>query len=659
MTELTWDGKYDGHGRRVAPLRVALPFQTVETVNESANERQKTLDLFSAGRDVEWRNRLIWGDKKYVLPALVDELTGSVDLIYIDPPFGTGQDFTFTVTVEDEEFEKQPSLIEQKAYRDTWSVSREARTRGATEVDAYLEWFYGMAVQLRELLSERGSLYVHLDDGVNHGVKLLLDDVFGRECFINEIIWKRSDAKGDVGQGARHLGRVNDVLLLYSKTNQYTWNQQYTPLDPGYVERFYRYTDPDGRRWKLDNMLGPGGAAKGNPYYPVMGVSRHWRYSKKRMEELIAQGRVVQTSPGAVPMYKRYLDESKGAPLTTNWGDISLIRGWSAEKVGYQTQKPVALLERILRLSSNEGDLVLDCVAGSGTTAVAAERLGRRWIVADIGRFAVHTTRKRLLGTAAVRPFIVQNLGKYERQLWQAAEFGDAAPARITAYRRFILEMYKAKPIDGYAWLHGVKQGRLVHVGTVDSPVTAGDVKQIAAEFGRAVGTGTDAPSKRSVDVLGWDFAFELNETARATANRAGLDVHFWKIPREVLDKRAIEEGDVRFFELAALSVDVAVKGRDVTLKLAEFIIPTDDVPEDVQRAITEWSQWIDYWAVDWDNRGDAFHNEWQTYRTRKQPILERTACHSYDSPGGRQVVVKVIDILGNDTTKAISVEVV
>lgn len=658
MTELKWDGKYDERGRRVAPLRVALPFQTVETVNESAKERQKTLDLFSAGRDVGWRNRLIWGDKKYVLPALVDELAGAVDLIYIDPPFGTGQDFTFTVSVDDEEFEKQPSVIEQKAYRDTWSVSREARARGATEVDAYLDWFYGMAVQLRDLLSDRGSLYVHLDDGVNHGVKLLLDEVFGRERFINEIVWKRSDAKGDVGQGARHLGRVNDVLLLYAKTDQYTWNQQYTPLDAGYVERFYRYTDADGRRWKLDNMLGPGGAAKGNPFYPVMGVSRHWRYSKKRMAELIAEGRVVQTSPGAVPMYKRYLDESKGAPLTTNWGDISLIRGWSGEKVGYQTQKPLALLERILRLSSNEGDLVLDCVAGSGTTAVAAERLGRRWIVADIGRFAVHTTRKRLLGTSGVRPFIVQNLGKYERQLWQAAEFGGAAPARISAYRRFILEMYKAKPLDGYAWLHGVKQGRLVHVGTVDSPVTAGDVKQIATEFSRTVGTGADAPTKRAVDVLGWDFAFELNETARATANRAGLDVHFWKIPREVLDKRAIEEGDVRFFELAALSVDVVAHGREVTLRLADFIIPTDDVPEEVQRAITEWSQWIDYWAVDWDNRGDTFHNEWQTYRTRKQPTLERTACHSYDSSGRREIVVKVIDILGNDTTKTLAVEV-
>ena len=648
MTELIWEGKYDKDGRKVTPLRVALPFQAVETVNESTQERQRTLDLFSTGRDTDWRNRLIWGDKKYVLPSLLPEFAGKVDLVYIDPPFATGQDFSFRVEVEDEEFEKQPSVIEMKAYRDTWG-------RG---LDSYLDWFYGMAQLLRELLADTGSLYVHLDDGVCHSAKLLLDEVFGPDRFVNEIIWKRSDAKGDTGQGSRHLGRVNDVILLYTKTDGATWNPQFVTLDPGYVERFYRYSDPDGRRWKMDNMLGPGGAAKGNPYYPVMGVSRHWRYSRQRMQELIDQGRVIQTSPGAVPMYKRYLDESKGTPLTTSWTDISLIRGWSGEKVGYQTQKPVALLERILNISTRQGDLVLDCVCGSGTTAVAAERLGRRWIAADLGRFAVHTTRKRLLSQPGVRPFIVQNLGKYERQLWQLAEFGDQAKDPGVAYRHFILNIYKAEPINGYAWLHGVKHGRMVHVGTVDSPVTVADVKQIAAEFSRAQGTGAGAPTIKSVDVLGWDFAFEMNEVARQTADRAGIDVHFWRIPREVLDKRAVEQGDVRFFELAALGVDVSRHERVITLRLTDFVIPTDDVPEDIQRAITDWSQWIDYWAVDWDNRGDAFHNEWQAYRTQKEPALQRSASHQYEATGSYQVVVKVIDILGNDTTKTFKVEV-
>lgn len=220
------------------------------------------------------------------------------------------------------------------------------------------------------------------------------------------------------------------------------------------------------------------------------------------------------------------------------------------------------------------------------------------------------------------------------------------------------MQTYNAKPIEGYLWLHGLKAGRLVHVGTVDAPVTVGDVRQIATEFRRAVGTGADAPTSKAVDVLGWDFAFELNEVARQEAGRAGIDMHFLRIPREVLDRRAVEQGDIRFFELAALSVDTECRGREVEISLKDFIIPLDDVPDEIQRAITDWSQWIDYWAVDWDNRGDAFHNEWQTYRTRREPKLRKTATHTYAESGEFNIVVKVIDILGNDTTKTIGVAV-
>jgi hypothetical protein len=258
-----------------------------------------------------------------------------------------------------------------------------------------------------------------------------------------------------------------------------------------------------------------------------------------------------------------------------------------------------------------------------------------------------------------VRPFVVQNLGKYERQAWQAAEFGAAAEARQAAYRQFMLDTYHARPIAGYTWLHGVKNGRMVHVGSVDAPVSPGDVAQIAAEFRRAVGSGADAPRTNGVDVLGWDFAFELNEVARQQAALAHIELRFVRIPREVLEKRAVEQGDVRFFELAALQVDVSQKGRAVTLTLADFCIPLDDVPDDVQKAITNWAQWIDYWAVDWDNHGDTFHNEWQTYRTRQSRDLQKSVSHTYDAPGTYTVVVKVIDILGNDTTKTLKVEVV
>jgi adenine-specific DNA-methyltransferase len=330
------------------------------------------------------------------------------------------------------------------------------------------------------------------------------------------------------------------------------------------------------------------------------------------------------------------------------------------EWLGYNTQKPENLIERMVQMSSEEGDLILDCFCGSGTTSAVAEKLNRRWIACDLGRFAIHTTRKRLLSIPNVKPFVVQNLGKYERQAWQAAEFGgaDKAAAVIANYRRFILELYGARPLQGYAWLHGVKHGRMVHVGAVDAPVSTGDVTAIVTEFKRAVGTGQDAPSTNGVDVLGWDFAFELNEVAKQQAAQANINVRFVRIPREVLDKKAVEQGDIRFFELAALSVGVKKAKRDVTLTLTDFVIPPDDVPEEVSRAIKHWSQWIDYWAVDWDNKSDTFHNEWQTYRTRKSNDLQKTVTHTYDEAGEYTVVVKVIDILGNDTTKTLKVKV-
>jgi adenine-specific DNA-methyltransferase len=658
MTELVWDGKYDDTGREIAPPKIALPFQTVETVNESTADRDRMQDLFASGNPTEWRNRLIWGDKKYVLPSLVREFAGKVDLVYIDPPFATGGDFSFTATVPDDpdsdgdevevSFVKQPSVIEQKAYRDTWG-------RG---LDGYLQWLSEAAHFLRELLSESGSVYVHLDWHVSHYAKVVLDGIFGSENFRNEIVWKRSDAKGDATQGSKHFARVHDVILYYGKSGASTWNTLYTPLSKEYADGFYKYKDPDGRRWKMENMLGPGGAAAGNPSYEVMGVRRYWRYSREKMQALVDAGLVVQTKPGNVPMQKKYLDESKGVQLGTWWDDISMIRGWSAEKAGYSTQKPEALLDRILRASSNEGGLVLDCFCGSGTTAVVAEKLNRRWIACDLGRFAIHTTRKRLLGTPGIKPFVVQNLGKYERQAWQSAEFGESAEAATQRYRQFVIELYHAQPVTGYVWLHGNKSGRMVHVGSVDAPVTRADVTGIVTEFKKAIGKGKDAPARSGVDILGWDFAFELNETAKQDAELAGINLRLIRIPRELLEKKAVEQGDIKFFELAALGVSVKKKAKTVTLELTDFTIPLDDVPDDVQKAVTHWEQWIDYWAVDWNNSDDTFHNEWQTYRTRKDKGLARSTSNTYAEAGKYRVVVKVIDILGNDTTKLMQVEV-
>lgn len=286
-----------------------------------------------------------------------------------------------------------------------------------------------------------------------------------------------------------------------------------------------------------------------------------------------------------------------------------------------------------------------------------AEKLGRRWITCDLGRFAIHTARKRLLSIEGVQPFVVQNLGKYERQAWQAAEWEDTAAgrAREAAYRQFILQLYGAQALPGGTWTHGLKAGRLVHVGAVDAPVTEGDLKAIVREvFKRAGAEGATA----SADILGWDFAFELNETGLNMARDAGVEVKFKKIPREVLEKKAVEAGDIRFFELGALEVKQEVRGRRLTLTLADFLMPQDDIPADIAQSITHWSQLVDYWAVDWDFKGDTFHNQWQAYRTRKQTKLELSARHEYEARGSYTVLVKVIDLLGNDTTKTLKVEV-
>jgi hypothetical protein len=280
-----------------------------------------------------------------------------------------------------------------------------------------------------------------------------------------------------------------------------------------------------------------------------------------------------------------------------------------------------------------------------------------------LGRFSIHTARKRLLGIEGIKPFMVQNLGKYERQAWLKDLTPSPSPKGegdvMRAYREFILDLYHARALNQHTWLHGIKGGRMVHVGSVDAPVTAGDLANIAAEFKKAVGTGKDAPKSNGVDVLGWDFAFELNEVAKQQAAQANLDVRFYRVPRDVMDKRAVEQGDIHFFELAALKVETKVnKKKEATLTLSDFVIPPDDVPQDVQKAIKHWSQWVDYWAVDWDYKGDTFHNQWQTYRTRKNPDLQKSASHVYEAAGEYTVVVKVIDILGNDTTKTLNLKI-
>jgi len=330
------------------------------------------------------------------------------------------------------------------------------------------------------------------------------------------------------------------------------------------------------------------------------------------------------------------------------------------ERVDYPTQKPEALLKRILSVSSKGSDLVLDCFVGSGTTATVAEKLGRRWIACDLGRFAIHTTRKRLLQIEDCKPFVVQNLGKYERQAWQGMEFENIkdAQAKEAAYRKFIIDLYHAEPITGHRWLHGIKAGRMVHVGGIDAPVTFEDVKSICAEVWKAAGKGKDSPKKAAVDILGWDFGFEVNETAKQMAAEANVQAKFKHIPREVMEKQAVDAGDIHFYELAALDAKIKTNKKTVTVELNDFMMPQDDVPEDIRNAINKWSQWIDYWAIDWDYKDDTFHNMWQSYRTKKAPDIQLRIANTYEAKGKYTIVIKVIDILGNDTTKSVNIEI-
>ena len=334
--------------------------------------------------------------------AYLKEQGVQVDLVYIDPPFASGADYAKKVYIrrnpkvaeaiaqaERELDVDELKAFEEKMYGDVWDKEK------------YLSWMYENLMAIKGVMSENASIWVELDNHIGHYVKILLDEIFGENHFVNEIVWKRTFSHSDVGQGAKHLGRLHDVIFLYSMSDEYTLNTVYTPYSQEYIDNFFRYSDEDGRRYRLVSMIGTGGAAKGNPFYEFMGVSRYWRYSQKTIQELAERGLVVQTKPGAVPQKKNYLDESPGVPLQDIWTDIAPVQGGSIENANYATQKPEQLLERIINTSSNSGMLVADFFGGSGVTAAVANKLGRCFIHCDIGLNSIQTARDRLVTDGA------------------------------------------------------------------------------------------------------------------------------------------------------------------------------------------------------------------------------------------------------------------
>lgn len=651
------------NGRNEEVTNVVLPFHSIEHVDEPRKEEGKNVQfgLFATderGRQEKgWTNKLIWGDNKLILSSLVNgplreeiEKEGGLKLIYIDPPFAVGADFSFQIKLNGDEVTKRPSIIEEIAYRDTWG-------RG---ISSYLAMMYERLKLMHDLLADDGSIYLHCDWRVNAYLRLILDDIFGKDNLINEVVWHYRRWTGT----AKNFLNMHDVIFFYAKSPNYIFNEQWTS-----------YTEESLRR------------------------KQHY-HTRIKGEDV----------------YETRIDE-RGVKENDVW-TIPVINSQALERTDYATQKPEVLLERIIKASSNEGDLVADFFNGSGTTPSVAEKLGRKWIACDLGRFAIHTTRKRLIQVQRelkaegkpYRAFEVLNLGKYERKYFMGvnldlteAEQRKQLKSKHETYLNLILEGYKAKRVDGLKMLHGVKAQRFVHIGPLDYPITRGTVEEVYNECREKIIT--------QVDVLGFEFEMGLLPRIEDEMKEKGINLKLKYIPREVFDKRAVEKGQVKFYDVAYLEVEPIVKVKKVKIKLKDFATSyTQDDLEEIeqslkngsQRVVIEngqifkiekdkqgivrrevltknWVDWIDYWAVDYDyaskkeivrigKNGEAkevwtgnyiFENEWQTFRTKKNPDIEiESAGHEYARNGRHKIAVKVVDILGQDTTQMIEVKI-
>lgn len=711
--ELLWNGKTS------EVCNVVLPFQVIEQVDEPRPEKVKKMqqslfDIDHRGRQLKgWTNKLIWGDNKLILSSLKNgplreeiENQGGIKLIYIDPPFDVGADFSMDIEIGGDTFTKKPNVLEELAYRDTWG-------KGA---DSFIAMIYERLVLMRDLLAEDGSIYVHCDWRVNSYLRLTLDEVFGRMCQRNEIVWRRTYAHNDPGR----YGNTLDTLLFYSKSSErHIWNQPYAPYEESYIKSHFR-KDESGRYYQMVTLDAP---AHGQPpNYSWKGKlpprGRIWTLTEDKMKELESRGRIKYTRNGT-PRRVYYLDEMKGVPLQCLWADLPPVNSQAIENTRYPTQKPEALLERIIKASSNENDIVADFFCGSGTTAAVAENLGRKWIVSDLGKFAVHTTRKRMIGVQRQlkkdkkdwRAFEILNLGKYERQHYigvnanlREAEKQQQLEAKEQHFLELILHAYRAESIDNFKCFHGKKAGRMVAVGPVNLPVTRLFVEEIILECRR----------KRisRVDVLAFEFEMGLFPNIQEEAKAKGIDLAMKYIPRDVFDKRAVEKNQVVFHDVSFIEVKPHVKKNSIAIELTDFSVfysqdSIDQVAESLKngknKIVVEqgrivkvikdkkgvvsrevltghWTDWIDYWSVDFDFEskreiitikneesgeleehwtGDfIFENEWQSFRTKKDRNLElKTPFH--ECPRGRyKVAVKVVDIFGNDTMKIVGVTV-
>jgi len=535
---------------------------------------------------------------------------GKINLIYIDPPFFTGADFTIRTKLGSDRIEKEPSIIEERAYKDTWSNG----------IASYLKYMYERLVLMRELLAENGSIYVHLDEKLGHYVKVMMDEIFGYENYINEIIWiyKRWTAT------ANKFQKLHDTILLYSKSSQYTFNQLLVPYD----DKEAHYTEKDEK-----------------------GEFR-WQYLRGEK-------------------YKLYKKE--GVKMG-DWWDIDYINSMALERVDFPTQKPEALLKRIILASSNEGDIVADFFCGSGTTLAVAEKLGRRWIGCDLSKFAIQVTRKRLLDIHnskdlmteedkkyrnPAKPFELWNIGNYETVYWQEKQ---------DEYLSFMLKLYQSQPLNGFRYLHGRKGDRTVHIGPLNAPVTMEDVEKVVIECRNN--------NFNKADILGWEWSYEVNELAKTSAKKngvdlkliqipsvneiksslVGFDLQLLKVPDQIVEKELAKY--IKFPEVAYLEIESKLNGEEVILKIVDFqLSPTAELAE-IASKVKDSRELIDYWSIDWDYKEDTFHNQWQSFRVKKNPRVDYQAIHKYEDVGNYEIMIKVVDVFGNDTNKVLKVRI-
>lgn len=715
--ELVWNGKTN------EVTNTVLPFQTIEIVDEPRSEKVAKVqqDLFATGgrQTGGWTNKLIWGDNKLILSSLKNgplrqeiEEQGGIKLIYIDPPFDVGADFSMDIEIGDESLTKNPSVLEELAYRDTWG-------RGT---DSFLAMIYERLLLMKGLLAEDGSIYVHCDWRVSAYMKQVLSEVFSEDRFINEISWQRFGAHND----GKKFGVITDTIYFFSKSNEYTYNQQNEPYSDQYIKE--RFTMEDERGKFYPNVLtgkgpGPARSFRGEMLSPPKG--RHWSQVQTKIDLLDKEGRLYYSKDGT-PYLKQYLHEYPGRPVQNLWTDIFMTKS-GPELLGYPTQKPERLIERIVKTSSNKDDLIADFFMGSGTTMATAEKLGRKWIGSDMGKFSIHTARKRMIGVQRqlknenrkYRAFEILNLGRYERQHYVGTNENLREEEREAQLAKkehdfvaLITKAYKAETIQGFNTFQAKRAARLVAIGPINLPVSRLFVDEVVAE--------AIEKSITKVDILAFEFEMGLSPAAQDEAKDKGVDVALKYIPKDVFDKRAIEKDQVVFHDVSYIEVK-PIYGKktkknpsSLAIELVDFSVFYSQanidqlsaelkpggskvevidgqiwkVSKDKETDIIEreqltkhWTDWVDYWSVDFDFEsrkeiirtpkngtddyeevwtGDyVFENEWQSFRTKKDRTIElQSAYNEYLSGGRYKVAVKVVDIFGNDTTKVIEVSI-